>query len=218
MINQWANVVRWELRPRVLLRTTEFLWQEGHTAHATEEEALEETRRMLDVYRDFAEEQLAIPVIAGEKPEYERFPGAEITPLDRGDDAGRQGAAVRDLPLPRPELLQGDGDGVHRRGRRAQALLHDLLGRHHAHDRRRGDDPRRRQRASAAAPGRAAGRSGSCRSRRDDPTAVLEAAEELRGEIAGQPGRARRCASRSTRATASRRTSAGSGSARACRW
>jgi prolyl-tRNA synthetase len=77
MINQWANIVRWELRPRVLLRTTEFLWQEGHTAHATEEEALEETRRMLEVYREFAESVLAIPVIPGEKPESERFPGAE---------------------------------------------------------------------------------------------------------------------------------------------
>jgi prolyl-tRNA synthetase len=79
MINQWCNIVRWELRPRVLLRTTEFLWQEGHTAHATSEEGLEETRRMLHVYRDFAESVLAIPVLAGEKPEYERFPGAEIT-------------------------------------------------------------------------------------------------------------------------------------------
>ncbi len=79
LINQWCNIVRWELRPRVLLRTTEFLWQEGHTAHASEEEALEETRRMLHVYRDFVEGQLAIPVVAGEKPEYERFPGAEIT-------------------------------------------------------------------------------------------------------------------------------------------
>jgi prolyl-tRNA synthetase len=79
LINQWCNIVRWELRPRVLLRTTEFLWQEGHTAHASEEEALEETRRMLHVYRDFAEQVLAIPVIAGEKPESERFPGAEIT-------------------------------------------------------------------------------------------------------------------------------------------
>jgi prolyl-tRNA synthetase len=79
LINQWCNIVRWELRPRVLLRTTEFLWQEGHTAHATGEEALEETRRMLDVYRDFTESLLAIPVVAGEKPEYERFPGAEIT-------------------------------------------------------------------------------------------------------------------------------------------
>jgi prolyl-tRNA synthetase len=79
LINQWANIVRWELRPRVLLRTTEFLWQEGHTAHATEDEALEETRRMLGVYREFTEEALAVPVIAGEKPELERFPGAEST-------------------------------------------------------------------------------------------------------------------------------------------
>jgi prolyl-tRNA synthetase len=79
MINQWCNIVRWELRPRVLLRTTEFLWQEGHTAHATADEALEETRRMLGVYREFTEGPLAIPVIAGEKPEHERFPGAEST-------------------------------------------------------------------------------------------------------------------------------------------
>jgi prolyl-tRNA synthetase len=79
MVNQWANIVRWELRPRVLLRTTEFLWQEGHTAHATREEAEEETRRMLEVYRRFAEDVLAIPVIPGEKPESERFPGAEAT-------------------------------------------------------------------------------------------------------------------------------------------
>jgi prolyl-tRNA synthetase len=79
MINQWANVVRWELRPRILLRTTEFLWQEGHTAHASEKEALDETRRMLEVYREFAESVLSIPVIAGEKPESERFPGAEIS-------------------------------------------------------------------------------------------------------------------------------------------
>jgi prolyl-tRNA synthetase len=79
MINQWANIVRWELRPRVLLRTTEFLWQEGHTAHASEEEAREEMRRMLAVYREFAQSVLAIPVIAGEKPESERFPGAETS-------------------------------------------------------------------------------------------------------------------------------------------
>jgi len=76
LINQWANIVRWELRPRVLLRTTEFLWQEGHTAHASEEEAREKTAEMLGVYREFTEGPLAIPMIAGEKPEYERFPGA----------------------------------------------------------------------------------------------------------------------------------------------
>jgi len=78
-INQWANVVRWELRTRLFLRTAEFLWQEGHTAHATKEEALEETRLMLDVYADFAENVMAMPVIKGEKTIGERFPGADVT-------------------------------------------------------------------------------------------------------------------------------------------
>lgn len=75
-INQWGNAVRWELRPRIFLRTTEFLWQEGHTAHASHEEAMEETRAMLEVYRHLVERWLAIPVIPGEKPPSERFPGA----------------------------------------------------------------------------------------------------------------------------------------------
>ncbi len=78
-LNQWGNAVRWEMRPRVFLRTTEFLWQEGHTAHSTEGEAREHTRRMLEVYRTFAEDYLAIPVIPGDKPPHERFPGAEQT-------------------------------------------------------------------------------------------------------------------------------------------
>lgn len=79
MVNQWANVVRWEMRPRILLRTTEFLWQEGHTAHANEEEARSETEQMLEVYRRFAESFLAMPVLTGEKPEEERFPGAVMS-------------------------------------------------------------------------------------------------------------------------------------------
>jgi prolyl-tRNA synthetase len=79
LINQWANVVRWELRTRLFLRTTEFLWQEGHTAHATAEEAEAETRQMLEVYRTFAEEYMAVPVIAGLKTEKEKFAGAERT-------------------------------------------------------------------------------------------------------------------------------------------
>jgi len=79
LINQWANVVRWEMRPRVFLRTAEFLWQEGHTAHATREEAEEETRRMLEVYATFAERDLAMPVVKGPKPAGERFPGAVDT-------------------------------------------------------------------------------------------------------------------------------------------
>jgi prolyl-tRNA synthetase len=79
LINQWANVVRWEMRTRMFLRTAEFLWQEGHTAHASEAEAREETLRMLEVYREFAENCVALPVVAGEKPENERFPGAVAT-------------------------------------------------------------------------------------------------------------------------------------------
>jgi prolyl-tRNA synthetase len=76
LINQWANIVRWEMRTRLFLRTTEFLWQEGHTAHATEQEAEEETLKMLGVYKKFAEEYMAIPVIDGKKTDSEKFAGA----------------------------------------------------------------------------------------------------------------------------------------------
>lgn len=76
LTNQWANIVRWEMRTRLFLRTTEFLWQEGHTAHATHEDAMLEAKMMLDIYARFAEEELAMPVIKGEKTESERFPGA----------------------------------------------------------------------------------------------------------------------------------------------
>ncbi|MDB5205046.1 MAG: proline--tRNA ligase [Flavisolibacter sp.] len=79
LINQWANVVRWEMRTRLFLRTTEFLWQEGHTAHSTKQEAVEETERMLEVYATFAEEYMALPVIRGVKTPAERFAGAEDT-------------------------------------------------------------------------------------------------------------------------------------------
>jgi len=79
LINQWANVVRWEMRTRLFLRTTEFLWQEGHTAHATKDEAVEETKRMLEVYTDFAENFMAMPVLQGLKTESEKFAGAEDT-------------------------------------------------------------------------------------------------------------------------------------------
>ncbi len=79
LINQWANVVRWEMRTRLFLRTAEFLWQEGHTAHATAAEAVAETRQMLDVYAEFAEEHMALPVVKGVKTANERFAGAEDT-------------------------------------------------------------------------------------------------------------------------------------------
>jgi prolyl-tRNA synthetase len=79
LINQWANVVRWEMRPRIFLRTAEFLWQEGHTAHADKDDAMREVMQMLEVYRDVAESVLALPVIAGEKTPHERFAGAVNT-------------------------------------------------------------------------------------------------------------------------------------------
>lgn len=79
LTNQWANVVRWEMRTRMFLRTSEFLWQEGHTAHADKADAMSETLRALEMYRAFSEGPLAMPVVAGEKPENERFPGADAT-------------------------------------------------------------------------------------------------------------------------------------------
>jgi prolyl-tRNA synthetase len=79
LINQWCNVVRWEMRTRLFLRTAEFLWQEGHTAHATQQEAEEETRKMVEVYRTFAEEWMAMPVLVGPKSEGQKFPGAVYT-------------------------------------------------------------------------------------------------------------------------------------------
>ncbi len=79
MMNQWANVVRWEMRPRLFLRTREFLWQEGHTAHATYDEAEKEAQTMLQVYATFAREALAVPVLTGKKPEFDKFPGAVDT-------------------------------------------------------------------------------------------------------------------------------------------
>jgi prolyl-tRNA synthetase len=185
MINQWCNIVRWELRPRVLLRTTEFLWQEGHTAHATQEEALEETRRMLHVYRDFAESALAIPVIAGEKPEHERFPGAEITlsieAMMQDGKALQSGTshylAQNFSGAMEMDFTDEDGErklcyttswGLSTRMMGALVMTH-------------GDDnglrvpPRVAPRQVWIVP-----------ITRDDPTAVLEAARELADEIGGQ--------------------------------
>ena len=79
LVNQWANVVRWEMRPRMFIRTTEFLWQEGHTAHATMNEADNFSRQILDIYKNFAEEFMAIPAIDGQKSENEKFAGAYKT-------------------------------------------------------------------------------------------------------------------------------------------
>ena len=100
LLNQWANVVRWELRTRLFLRTTEFLWQEGHTAHATEAEAEEEALRMLGVYRTFMEEWMALPVITGRKTESEKFAGALRTYACEGlmqDNRALQAATSHNL-------------------------------------------------------------------------------------------------------------------------
>jgi prolyl-tRNA synthetase len=100
LLNQWANVMRWELRPRLFLRTTEFLWQEGHTAHATQQEAHEEVLRMLDVYARFAEEWMAVPVIQGIKTDREKFAGAESTyciEAMMGDGKALQAGTSHDL-------------------------------------------------------------------------------------------------------------------------
>ena len=108
LLNQWANVVRWELRPRLFLRTTEFLWQEGHTAHATAADAAAYAEQILrDVYVDFMANVLALPVLAGRKTVAERFPGADEHADGRGDDGRRQGAADGNEPRPGPELRQG---------------------------------------------------------------------------------------------------------------
>ncbi|MEI9992215.1 MAG: aminoacyl--tRNA ligase-related protein [Rhizomicrobium sp.] len=151
LINQWANVVRWELRPRLFLRTTEFLWQEGHTAHASEAEAVEETMKMLEVYRAFSEETLAVPVISGEKPEKRALSRRGRDLFHRGDDAGRQGAPGRHVPLPGDAFCRGAEHPVpERRGRT------DELGTFDPHGRRGDHDPWRRRRAAPAAGNRAA--------------------------------------------------------------
>ena len=99
LVNQWANVVRWEMRPRLFLRTREFLWQEGHTAHSTAQEAEEETKRMLEAYRELCEDTLAMPVLTGRKPEHEKIPGSRRHLLCGSDDAGRQSPASRYITL-----------------------------------------------------------------------------------------------------------------------
>ena len=104
LINQWANVVRWEKVTRPFLRTTEFLWQEGHTLHATEAEAEEETLKMLDVYRSFSEEMLAMPVLRGPQVREREVRGRPAHLRDRGADGRRQGAAGRHQPQPGPAL------------------------------------------------------------------------------------------------------------------
>ena len=107
LLNQWANVVRWEMRTRMFLRTSEFLWQEGHTAHATKEEAMERTLQMLEIYTKFVEEQLAMPVVKGRKVRIRTLSRCRRHHLHRSHDAGQAGPSGRHLPLSGPEFCQG---------------------------------------------------------------------------------------------------------------
>ena len=216
LLNQWANVVRWELRPRMFLRTTEFLWQEGHTAHADEADAMRETLLALDLYATVAREIAAMPVVAGEKTAGRAVRRRRQDLHDRGHDARRPGAAGRHLALPGHELRQGLRHPVHGRERRAAVLPHHVVGHEHPDDRRRDHDARRRQgpRAAAAArpvPGgdradrpRRPGRARCCRppmelaerlSRRGHPRARGRPARSCRPDSSSTTGRCAACRS-----------------------
>ena len=151
LLNQWANVVRWEMRTRLFLRTTEFLWQEGHTAHATEPEAEEEARKMLGVYATFAEDHCAIPVLRGVKSEREKFAGADRTYCIEALMQDNKAVAGRHEPSPRAEFFQGLRCQIPGRGRQVGALLEHVVGHDDADDRRRDHGSWRRQRSGHAA-------------------------------------------------------------------
>ena len=143
LYNQWANVVRWEMRTRLFLRTTEFLWQEGHTAHGTREEAEEETLRMLEVYRAFAEEIMAMPVVTGAKTDSEKFAGAETTyciEAMMGDKRALQAGTSHNL---RAKLCQGIRCDLSEREGGTGIRMGDQLGGFDSAHRRRRDGSRR---------------------------------------------------------------------------
>ena len=140
LLNQWANVVRWELRPRMFLRTTEFLWQEGHTAHVDEADAMRETMLSLDLYAHVSTDIAAMPVIAGREDAGRAVRRRSGRTRSR-HDARRAGPAGRHVALHGHELRQGIQHPVLGGERRAGALPHHLVGHDHAHDRRSDHDP-----------------------------------------------------------------------------
>ena len=193
LINQWANVVRWELRPRLFLRTTEFLWQEGHTAHATEDDARAYALRILDdVYRATMVDVLRHP--RADRPQdgagalRRRHPHLDL----RGDDGRRQGAADGHEPRARAELRPRLRHHVLQRVGRARVRVADVVGRLHPAHRGAGHGPRRRLRPAAAA-GAGAGAGGGARGQGRRPRCGA-AAEALVAELraAGPPGPPRR--------------------------
>ena len=144
LLNQWANVVRWELRPRIFLRTTEFLWQEGHTAHTTEADARQYARRILhDVYADFMRNVLAIPVIVGRKTAQGALRRRCEHHDVRGHHARRQGAADGHIARTRPAVQPRVRHRLPERRRRQGTLLDDVVGFVDAHARRADHVPRR---------------------------------------------------------------------------
>ena len=194
LINQWANVVRWEKVTRPFLRTTEFLWQEGHTVHETEEEAQEETLKMLGVYKNFAETELAMPVLEGEKTESEKFAGAEKTysiEALMGDGRALQAGTSHNLGQNFAKVFDISFQG---RDKTVQFGWQTSWGRLHAAHRRGHHDPWRRQWADFAAAYRALpGRHGADPARRlARDGAAPRRADQGRAGSAGCPGDARR--------------------------
>ena len=221
LINQWCNVVRWEKATRPFLRTLEFLWQEGHTVHASEAEAAEEVQRMLEIYREVAEDVLALPVIKGRKSESERFAGAAATYAIEAlmpDGKALQAGTSHEFGQ---NFSQGVRHHVHRRRRTGEARLHDVVGRLVAGHRRPDHGARRRPAVWSCRPRSRPIRSSSCRSSRKATRPSCPSARGLHDELAksvrvklddrqehGPRGNstngrcaAYRCASRSVRAT-----------------
>ncbi len=159
LINQWANVVRWEKVTRPFLRTTEFLWQEGHTAHETDDEAEDETLKILHLYKETVETEMAVPVVEGHEEREREVRRRAAHLLDRSADGRRPRAAGRHLAQPRPEFRQGVRHHVPGARQVGAARLGHVVGHDDAADRRGDHGARRRQRPGAAAPHRAVSRS-----------------------------------------------------------
>ena len=180
LINQWANVVRWEKVTRPFLRTTEFLWQEGHTAHETAEEAQEETMKILALYKEVCEKVLAVPVIDGQKSESEKFAGASKTysiEALMGDGRALQAGTSHNLGQNFAKAFEIQFQG---RDKTAAARVDHVVGRDDAPDRRRDHDARRRQRLDPAAGDRAV-------SGRDRADSARQLERNRAAEVRGDP-------------------------------